>query len=496
MRIEELLIRNKENKDIAIEYKDEAISFMDWNIWSKEVGDIISEATDCVGNVAIYIPNSIFYAVAYFAILYEKGTIVPIFYGSTEFEIENTMRFCECDVILTISDEKNKILSALKNYEYSTTVIFVDLMSFVNVLGNYGIITKTNYFVNSGESEDIAILLHTSGSIASPKRVMLTHTNIINNVIANIESLEMSKNDIGLIALPLVFGYCNTAQFLTHLYLGAKIVIMDGFFFPKTFCELVCSKKITNFTAVPTMLIMLLSYRYCRHYMLDSLRFICFGGGTISIGQICEIMNKFPQINFIHTYGQTECSPRVTALLPCDANQKIGSVGRPIPGVEIKICESWDLKETNNQNIVGEIMVKGKNVMKGYYKNQEATRAVKEGEWLYTGDLGYLDEDGYLYLVGRRKNVIISGGMNIYPEEVEGIIREIEGVEKVCIKGIQDEQLGELSVAYIVRENKNLTKEEVMEYCKGKLSKYKIPKTIKFVETISETYNGKIKRGV
>ena len=267
MRIEELLIRNKENKDIAIEYKDEAISFMDWNIWSKEVGDIISEATDCVGNVAIYIPNSIFYAVAYFAILYEKGTIVPIFYGSTEFEIENTMRFCECDVILTISDEKNKILSALKNYEYSTTVIFVDLMSFVNVLGNYGIITKTNYFVNSGEAEDIAILLHTSGSIASPKRVMLTHTNIINNVIANIESLEMSKNDIGLIALPLVFGYCNTAQFLTHLYLGAKIVIMDGFFFPKTFCELVCSKKITNFTAVPTMLIMLLSYRYCRHYM-------------------------------------------------------------------------------------------------------------------------------------------------------------------------------------------------------------------------------------
>lgn len=496
MRIEELLLRNKENNDIAIECKNETISFLEWNIMANAVGEIISKVTDCVGNVAIYIPNSIFYAVAYFAVLYRKGVIVPIYYGSTEFEIESTMRFCECDIILTISDEKNKILSILKKYEYNATVIFVDQINFIKITGKRGLITKTNYFFNSGSADDVAIMLHTSGSIANPKRVMLTHTNIINNIIANVESLEMCKKDIGLIALPMVFGYCNTAQFLTHLFLGARIVIMDGIFFPKVFCELVENKKITNFTAVPTMLLMLLNYRYCNQYALDSLRFVCFGGGVISINQIYEIMNKFPQINFIQTYGQTECSPRVTALLPQNAKQKMGSVGRPIPGVEIKICEQGALTVFDDHNIIGEIMVKGQNVMKGYYKNQEATLEVKKGDWLYTGDLGYIDKEGYLYLVGRCKNVIISGGMNIYPEEVESVIREMEGVEKVCVKGIQDEQLGEIPVANIVLQNKNVTKTEVMKYCKRKLSKYKIPKVINFVEAISETYNGKIKRGI
>lgn len=495
MRIEDLLLRNKDNENIAIEYKDDKVSFKEWHNMAINVSRLLESTNKKIGNIAIYMPNSISYAIAYFAILYKKGVVIPIFYGSTIHEIDNTMKFCECNIILTISSEYNKLLSLFEHYTYDISIICIDNGFINSIKGESGEISNSYFFKNNGNVHDVAVMLHTSGTTNNPKKVMLTHNNIISNIIANIKSLRLSNKDISLIVLPMVFGYCNTAQFLSHLYVGAKIVIMDGIFLPQKFFELVERKKVTNTTAVPTMLLMLQDYRYGMNYSIDSLRFICFGGGVISTEQIRIMMNKFPKIDFIQTYGQTECSPRVTALLPNDAIRKIGSVGKPIPGVEIKINDNGMIKFHDKSYIIGEVLVKGSNVMKGYYKNDNATREVKEGEWIHTGDIGYIDEEGYLYLKGRAKNIIISSGINIYPEEIESIIKEIDGVKDVHVKGKEDKKLGEVTIADIVVENENISKEDILMHCRGKISSYKIPHEINFVEKLEVTYNGKIKRG-
>ncbi|HKM02300.1 MAG TPA: class I adenylate-forming enzyme family protein [Sedimentibacter sp.] len=494
MKLGDLLKTKSNNLNMAIEYKNEKISFSEWHVKSLGLCNRLLKEINNIGNVAIYLPNSIKYAISFFSILYSESIVVPIYYGSSDYEIINTLRSCECDYIITETNELEKIIAALKNYEYSVSILNIDTSEIINSRTEAEKIQKSN-FTNNKNNKDVALMLHTSGSLDSPKRVMLSHENLICNIQANIQSLSLTNKDISLIALPMVFGYCNTAQFLTHVFLGAKIVISDSFFLPKKFFELVENKKITNFTGVPTMLIMITEYRHIYKYNYSSLRYICFGGGVSSKEQILSFMEALPGVEFIHTYGQTECGPRVSALLSPDTKKKLGSVGKAIPGVEIDIVETIDKYVNQNIACVGEIVVKSPSVMVGYYNNEEATINVKRNGWLYTGDLGYIDDEGFLFIVGRKKNVIISGGLNIYPEEIEGVIREIEGVELVRVRGIEDKYLGEVPIADIVVRNKLMDEKEVFLYCKSKLSQYKLPNKINFVDELALTYNGKIKRG-
>ena len=302
----------------------------------------------------------------------------------------------------------------------------------------------------------------------------------------------MRERDISLMALPIFFGYCNTAQFLTHVYLGAQIIFFEGLFFPKLFFKLVEKYKVTNFIAVPSMLLMLFEYRYVEEYNITSLRYIIFGGGNMPVGQLKQIIQRFSTVGFVQTYGQTECSPRVTALLPEYALLKVGSVGKAIPGVSIKIVDKNGIEVKATES--GEILVQGKNVMKGYYKRNSLTKNVIQNGWLHTGDIGCIDEDGFLYLKGRIKNIIITGGINVYPEEIEQVICQCDNVMDVLVYGEEDKLLGEIVVAKIVLESENGI-EAVREYCKNNLAEYKVPKKFYIIEKIDKTYNGKVKRG-
>lgn len=288
----------------------------------------------------------------------------------------------------------------------------------------------------------------------------------------------------------MYFGYCNTAQFLTHVYLGAAMIIMDTIFYPQIFFQLVQKYKVTNFTGVPTMLLMLLKYRYSDRYDISLLRYICFGGGSMPVESLKKLVTMYETVGFVQTYGQTECSPRVTALMPKDSLTKLGSVGVEIPDVNINIVDEEGNPVMAGE--IGEIIVHGKNIMKGYYKKPDLTKDTIKNGWLYTGDLGYRDSEGYLYIKGRKKNVIISGGINIYPEEIEQIIRDFGNIEDVCIYGESDFLLGEVPVAQIVA--KNIDIDSLKAYCKLNLSNYKIPVRFYIVDTIEKTYNGKIKR--
>ena len=447
---------------------------------------LIKQCSNNSINIGIIFPNSIDYVVAYFGVLFAGKTIVPIQPQLTINEIISVLKYCEIDLIITNSCFKKKIEQLVSKKIYNFKVYYLD-SSLYQSYEYISFIQKSEMPKKNKYYNDIAIMLNTSGTMSNPKRVMLSHYNIISNIESNIKSLNLTKDETTLITLPMYFGYCNTAQFLTHIYLGAKIVIIDSPFLPQACFKAIEEKKVTNTTLVPTTLLSLLFFEQYDLYNYESLNFICFGGGFVPVDKLKKIIEKFPNISFCQTYGLTECSPRVTLLESKYSLSKIGSVGKPIPNVKVKIQTIVDDK-------LGEILVAGPNIMKGYYKNKPATlRTIKKG-WLHTGDLGYLDDDGFLYLTGRIKNIIISGGINIYPEEIEEVILNMEGIKDVVVYGIKHDFLGEVPCAKIVLLNDHITVAEIKKHCCENLTTYKIPKQYEFVKKIEKTYSGKLKR--
>jgi len=493
LRLDELLRRQANNGAVAIKHGDKTLSYSDWNERSLELSKNLESvlASDSL-NIAIFLPNSIDYAIAYFSILYSTRIIVPIGTQSKGLEITSTLEYCEIDIIITNLQYRDFLKDCLSNYMYRVSLCFLEDQNSEIMNEDKPFIPKSNTIENIGGKDDVAIMLHTSGTTSNPKRVMLTHDNLLNNVESNTQSLQLTEKDKVLISMPMYFGYCNTAQFLTHLYLGASMVILDGMFLPKLFFQTVQNEKITNFTGVPSMLLMLLEYRYIDKYDISSLRYISFGGGNMPVEKLKALIEKFNTVGFVQTYGQTEASPRTTALLPSDSLKKIGSVGLPIPNVKVKIV---DVNYNDLfANEIGEIAIQGKNIMKGYYKQETITKETIINGWLHTGDLGYLDVDGYLYLTGRKRNMIISGGINIYPEEIEEVLMQHPNIQDVYILPEEHKLLGEVPIAKVVLRNNVNGIVDFRNFCSEKLTDYKIPIRFDIVDELSKTYNGKIKR--
>lgn len=492
MLLKNLIIRQKKNNKVALKYRSTTVTYKDLYDTVVKKSEIIGKISNNTKNIGIFLPNSIDYIIAYFSIMFIDKVAVPIDIQSKIKEIVSIIEYCDLDIIITNSDFKVLLSELVPN---NKPIFIYDINNDINndILNNIRKLNPTNTLLANDE-DSVAVMLHTSGTTSCPKRVMLTHRNLISNIESNIQSLDLNNNDITLIALPMFFGYCNTAQLLTHIYLGAKIVIMDETFMPNKFFRMVQDDKITNFTGVPSMLYILRSYRYRHNYNISSLKYICFGGSSLPAEKIIDLIQQFPTIGFIQTYGQTEASPRITCLLPQDSYEKVGSVGKAIPNVDIRIVNENNIDVETNE--IGEIIVRGPNVMKGYYKRPDETEKVLKSGWLYTGDLGEFDIDGYLYLTGRKKNIIISGGLNIYPEEIEEILLQHDKVNEVIVIGQEHSSLGEIPIAKVVlKDSKNhITENELRNYCFERISRYKVPFKIEFVNNIKKTATGKIKR--
>jgi long-chain acyl-CoA synthetase len=447
---------------------------------------LLRELDITMQNVGLFADNSIEYVLGYFANAFSRNTNIPINVKLTDYEIKAELKYCDCNWVLC----KEEFIVRIKTIRCEIPLGIIS----INSAGEFSIIHHSETSARRENNDDIAVMLHTSGTMGNPKKVMLTHGNLIANTQSNIDSLGLHNKDVVLVALPLFFGYCHTAQFLTHTRLGGSIVIFDApIFTAKRFCSLVQDYQVTCFTAVPTMLVVIDKYKYLSNYKLEHLRYICFGGGNVSLTMLESLINKLPNAGIVQTYGQTECSPRVTALLPGDNIRKIGSVGKAIPGVEIQIVNDAD--EPVGTGEIGEIRVRGENTTVGYYKNLEETAKIKKGEWHYTGDLAKEDDDGYVYLVGRKKNVIISGGVNIYPEEIESVIASFAGIDDVLVKAEKDELLGEVVAAEIVLQSTvEFSKLELEKFLKIRLAPFKIPKKYYLRKTLPKTSTGKKQR--
>ncbi|WP_225999281.1 class I adenylate-forming enzyme family protein [Paenibacillus sp. BJ-4] len=485
------MARLKESNKTGIVCGETALSYKQWHQLSEELNNegLRNQRGKIVG---LFLPNSIAYAASYFACLYADKVIAPFHTGSTMNELLYTIKHCGISILITTESHFSQIETLLHAHAIPMSIIVVN--DNAEIQKKVALYTSNVSLDISIEDElnDVAVLLHTSGTTSRPKRVMLTNQGLLNNIESHCKSLNYDDKEVCLIQLPMMFGYCNTAQFLAHVYLGACIVINPNPFMVADFYRIIEKWGITNFTAVPSILIAL-NHSNLLSYDISSLKVICFGGNPIPKPRLLDIIRKFPTIAFVQTYGLTEAGPRVTTLPPSRYNEKIGSVGRAIPGVELRVVDT--LGQPLEKGAVGEVIVKSNGIMKGYFRCAEETMAIMHGEWLHTGDMGYLSEDGYLYIVGRKKNIIISGGQNISPEEVEEVIATCPGIIDAKVYGVYDDLLGEIVYADIVADSDN---NEILQQlklvCEENLSKYKIPRRFCLVDNICRTYNGKIKR--
>ena len=343
MKVKDILIRQKYNEQIAIIYQNKEISYMDLYQESCKHRENIS-SIQSNRNIGIFFHNSINYAIAYFAIALSDKVIIPVEDNIKIDSFAGMVMYCEISLLIT--DEENYYVLYDMAVQLNNKIVIYNISTgqFIQ-LGNGDFIKQGN-----DDEEDVIIMLHTSGTTRNPKRVMLTNANIIANIESNIQSLEISSKDVCLIVLPMFFGYCNTSQFLSHLYVGAKLIIYNSIFSPRRFLDLIDKEKCTNTTCVPSMLFLVVNNAKRANYDLSSLRYMCFGGGIMPIDTLKKIINFFDKTGIIQTYGQTEASPRVTCLLPKDTKKKIGSVGKAIPNVVVDIFDEYD-KPINNGEI-------------------------------------------------------------------------------------------------------------------------------------------------
>ncbi|PKK15019.1 long-chain fatty acid--CoA ligase [Thermomonospora sp. CIF 1] len=343
--------------------------------------------------------------------------------------------------------------------------------------------------------EDTAVVLYTSGTTGQPKGAELTHSNLLTNTMVADTLFERSPDDVFLVTLPLFHIFGQTCVMNVGFYRRATLVLMPRFE-PKGAIQLMVKEKVTQFAGVPTMWWALLTDETSPEDVAairENLRVAVSGGAALPMEVLKGIKDKFG-VDILEGYGLSETSPVCSFNRP-DRPTKPGSIGLPVWGVEMKLIDphSEDEWKTIEGEGPGEIAVRGPNVMKGYYKRPEATAwAIKDG-WFRTGDIARRDEDGYYYIIDRSKDMIIRGGYNVYPREIEEVLMTHPQVSLAAVVGVPHDSHGEEIKAYVIRTpGATITEEELIAWSKEQLANYKYPRIVEFRDELPMTATGKI----
>ncbi|PJH94202.1 AMP-binding protein [Bacillus sp. SN1] len=349
--------------------------------------------------------------------------------------------------------------------------------------------------MNSLEKDDVINMQYTSGTTGFPKGVMLTHFNVINNAANIAECMALTSQDRMCIPVPFFHCFGCVLGVLACVSVGAAMIPVQEFD-PVTVLKTVEKEKCTALHGVPTMFIAELHHPDFEAYDLSTLRTGIMAGSPCPSEVMKAVIEKMGMKDITIAYGQTEASPVITQTRANDSFiRRVETTGRALPHAEVKIVEPGTCQEVQ-RGVQGELCTRGYHVMKGYYKDEEATRkAINPDGWLFTGDLAVMDEDGYCRITGRLKDMLIRGGENIYPREIEEFLYRHPAILDVQVVGVPDAKFGEEAAAWIkLKDGKSVSPEELKAYCKGKIARHKIPRYVIFTDDYPMTASGKIQK--
>lgn len=481
-------ISSKLNK-IAIFQGKETISYPDLYKKICSVKEELKQLGCKKGDkIVIFTNNSIFTVIAYFAIIGNGNVAVPLFPRISDDDLNYVLKGCN---VKTLFIQKH----LLKRFEERCSIKMKNLFLDEDVeigINIFNLPTKISKFSEVSSMKDIAVIVFTSGSTGVPKGVMISHNNILRNTDSIIEYMELTENDRFMEVLP--FSYCYGASWLhTHMKVGGQLVINNRFMFPGKVLDEINEKECTGFGGVPAHFQILLRRSNIREREFPSLRFIAQAGGKLANIFIKELMEIFPDKQIFIMYGQTEATARLSYLPPDLLESKLGSIGRGIPGVTLKVIKKDGTLALPGE--IGEIIAEGDNIMQGYWNDPEGTKKVLKSGNLFTEDLGTIDEEGFIYLVDREKNIIKSGGYRVSSKEIEDILFEIPEVVEAAVIGVPDDILGEAIKAFVVivkDSNKLIDKDYIVNYCRKKLPSYKIPRYLEFIQELPKSSSNKV----
>jgi long-chain acyl-CoA synthetase len=432
-------------------------------------------------NVALMLPNIPEFVYSYFGVLKTGAAVVLLNTSSTPFELTYLLNNSDSKILITQTSQVRKYQDIKDKLLSCHQVLSIDSLN-----QNGELLTGADgedSFSAEINPEDPAELIYTAGLTGKSMGAVLTHRNLCSQLNMIQPIFRRAPDDVGLSLIPLFHSFGATVNMLNVIQAGCSTVMMDRFTMEGLFSAIE-REKITYIAAVPRLYIGMIYDEKASKHDLSSLQ-LCVTGGSAMPPDFIPVFEQKFGVRILEGYGLTEASP-ACSFNRIESVAKPGSIGTPLTGIDIKIVDDKGRELPRNE--IGELIVKGDNVMKGYYKNEAATAAVIKEGWLYTGDLGRMDENDYIFLTGLKKRMIITSGFNVYPREVETVINMHPAVQASRVAGKEDLMRGEIVIAHIVlKKGHSADEKEMIRHCKTYLSSYKAPREVDFVQEISDS---------
>lgn len=495
-------------KRVAIIFGQKKFSYSQTFQKTKHIAAVLKERGIKRGDrVALLLDNSPEFVFCYFGILMAAGIVVAINHMFKRDEIKYILEDSDSSCLITsfayknMAEELNVMVAPLNHVIYTNprNDNSLSLEEFTST-GNRITLTTQEDGLNNGKEEgfirkDTAVFLYTSGTTGHPKAAMLTHGNLLSNVLSSAKSIRVSPKDTVICFLPLFHSFAATVCMLMPLSMGAKVVIMKS---PKPIRKLLRSIRkngVTIFVGIPSIYNILKDIKLPKILPAIILRFfnpirLCISGAA---ALPVEVFTKFEEkyrIPLLEGYGLTEASP-VVSLNPLTGKRKAGSIGLPLPDVYVKVID--DAGNEVKTGEIGELCVKGPNVMKGYFRKDEENKTTLKDNWLLTGDMAKIDDESYIYIMGRKKEMVNVRGLNVYPREIEEVLYQNPSIKEAAVIGIPDPHKGEVPKGFVVLKKDHIISEhEIIAYLKEHLALYKVPKKIIIRKELPKNSSGKI----
>jgi long-chain acyl-CoA synthetase len=495
MNLKEMLweAAKRYRRKIAIIFGKLTLSYVDLEELSNKLAHtLISLGIHKGDRVAILLTNCPEFVISYFGVIKSGAIAVPL---DTKYKVkELAVLFNNCKPKILVSDDA--FLEPLT----SVLPLFISIKHIINTGSKYkrrfvsfrrimekGQAQEVDIEINP---EDTAHIAYTSGPTFRPKGVMIPHRGLVKSATESGDAFQQNDKDLSvLFALPLHHAFGLVVVLLASLIKGSAIAIMPGLSM-SSLAEFIEKEKATTFWGVPFIFSLMIraAEEEGLEYDLSSLRLCVSAGAPLPSDTVRRFKNCFG-LNIIEFWGLTEAIGCVTSQ-PTDTSGKLGSVGKALPGYDVKVLDNRSRELPGGQ--VGDVVARGV-MMKGYYRNYRATAAAIKGGWLYTGDLGKLDEDGDLFLTGRKREMIITKGQNIFPSDIEDVLKAHPKIREAAVVGIPDETRGEIAGAFIVmKEGESIADHEIIRHCREYLANYKLPKQVVFVDALPNTASRKV----